>query len=249
MTLDLRSKELEFRSNFGSAMFGGKGPECYRHDVDKRDLGLGWLLYAFTRVVRPATILEIGSGGSSFCLLAALKTNKFGHLYTVDPFEWGPVKDDGRTVPHAMFLNEVDKFGFSAYVTFFHAKSETLFRSWSTTIDLLVVDGDHSRDGVHNEWTYFSPWLSVGGYAFFHDPVALPGQIGSLVDRIENSEEFSCLVEPDYLGMIIAQRKFKINDDEHKQVQTLGDGTLTDARGKVTLLKQRFNQPFEGEDH
>lgn len=244
--LDFAQQETRTRSFIGSAMFGRKGTDDLRHKEGKRDLGLGWLLYAFTRVVRPQVVLECGSGGSSFCILAALRDNGKGHLHTIDPFEWGPCRDSGIREAHARFLEDLESFDFTDLVTFHHCKSEDFFLSWHLPVDLLVVDGDHSKETVHKEWEHFSQYLRLGSYAFFHDPVALPEQIGSLVDVIEKDEAFSCLVEPDYLGMIIAQRKFKLDETGHKEVQALHDGSLTDARGISNLLKQRKNEDFGG---
>lgn len=247
--LNFVQQETEARSFIGSAMFGRKGTDDLRHKEGKRDLGLGWLLYAFARVVRPQVVLECGSGGSSFCILAALRDNGGGHLHTIDPFEWGPCRDSGIREAHARFLEDLESFNFTDCVTFHHCKSKDFFFSWHLPIDLLVVDGDHSKEMVHKEWKYFGKHLRLGGYAFFHDPIALPEQIGSLVDIIEKDNAFSCLVEPDYLGMIIAQRKFKLDDTEHKKIQKLRDGSLTDARGKPDLLVQRKNELFEGTDY
>lgn len=44
---------------------------------------------------------------------------------------------------------------------------------WSTPIDLLVVDGDHSYEGVRGDIMAWLKWVKPGGLVFFHDVVDL----------------------------------------------------------------------------
>lgn len=48
------------------------------------------------------------------------------------------------------------------------SRSEDLLQVWNHSIDLLFVDGDHTREGVIKDigWIKF---LKVGGYVAFHD--------------------------------------------------------------------------------
>jgi hypothetical protein len=40
---------------------------------------------------------------------------------------------------------------------------------WSSSIDLLFIDGDHSEEGTRSDWDAFSPHVVVGGAVIFHD--------------------------------------------------------------------------------
>jgi hypothetical protein len=36
-------------------------------------------------------------------------------------------------------------------------------------LDMLFIDGDHSYDGVRNDWEMYSPYVRKGGLVIFHD--------------------------------------------------------------------------------
>lgn len=40
---------------------------------------------------------------------------------------------------------------------------------WNEKIDVLFIDGDHSYQGVKDDWNNFSPFVKKGGVVVFHD--------------------------------------------------------------------------------
>src|SRR5205085_10582223 len=42
-------------------------------------------------------------------------------------------------------------------------------RDWRDPIDLLMIDGDHSYEGVKRDWELFSPFVKKTGVVLFHD--------------------------------------------------------------------------------
>ena len=58
------------------------------------------ILYNEIKKLKPNVVLETGThrGLTSLYMLHAIWENKFGHLYTADPFEWG-AKGNFRKFP------------------------------------------------------------------------------------------------------------------------------------------------------
>lgn len=52
---------------------------------------------------------------------------------------------------------------------FIHATSNEAVKNWTKPIDLLFIDGDHSYEGVKDDWENFSPFVKKGGWIYFHD--------------------------------------------------------------------------------
>lgn len=54
-------------------------------------------------------------------------------------------------------------------VIFVEGLSEDIGRAWSKTIDFLIVDGDHSYEGVKTDLEVWLPLVKKGGMIFIHD--------------------------------------------------------------------------------
>lgn len=208
-----------------SAMFGPKGADDLRNGLgwwDRRTLGLGWLLYAFTRVVEPELVVEAGAGGSSFCILQALKDNGHGHLYTIDCWPVSKPKDSGATrffpdgtpytMEHEWFLDMLKEHRMEDICTLHYGRSEDVAKTWDQPIEMLMVDSSHLPEPTKAEIAGFLPHLVPGGYAFFHDPLVCFDAIGrQLVKFAEEHDDYSLFLEPDFLSMGILQRKYTLN--------------------------------------
>jgi predicted O-methyltransferase YrrM len=46
---------------------------------------------------------------------------------------------------------------------------------WSRPIDFLFIDGDHSWQGIEDDWRGFSPHVVLGGVVALHDSRSVPG--------------------------------------------------------------------------
>ncbi|HDY68051.1 MAG TPA: class I SAM-dependent methyltransferase, partial [Candidatus Scalindua sp.] len=229
--------EMEERivSVIGSAMFGPKGAEDLRIGPPEvrqpRTLGAGWLLYGFVRAVVPDIILEVGMGGSTFCMLPALRHNGKGHLHEIsyDPamgkesfrenaaFEDLPeyYHKDGTpfTIHEANIFRQVKNDSFEDLITIQLGKSCEYGPLWDTPLDMLVVDSSHIKEDTLCELDLIK-WLKPGGYAFFHDFTVCDYNVGYIVEEYVNAhEDLAMIVEPDYLSMAIIQRKYTFDAD------------------------------------
>lgn len=52
------------------------------------------------------------------------------------------------------------------------------------SIDFLMIDGDHTYDGVKRDWELYAPMVSDGGLIAFHDILDHPGLPLSQVDQL-----------------------------------------------------------------
>ena len=138
---------------------------------------------------RPRTILEIGSrsGGSLFvfCQMADpqaivtsidLPTGGFGGGYAA----WRiPVMHQLKQGRQKLQLLRSDSHS-----------SETLLRLrkilGAEGIQFLFIDGDHSYDGVRQDFEMYSPLVAPGGIIGFHDILEAPSALGGEVNRFWN---------------------------------------------------------------
>jgi hypothetical protein len=211
----------------GSAMFGPKGRDSLRNGEgwwERRTLGLGWLLYGFVRTATPTTIVEVGTGGSSVCLLQGIVDNGKGHLHTIDCWPHNPPASgnnvrhhpDGTPFSreHEYFLNLMDKHGWNDHYTLYYTPAEEFVKTWNQPIDILVVDGGHLKEETEKELGFLK-YLVPGGYALFHDPIACIGEVGLVLeDFIKDNPDFTMMIEPDCLSLAILQRKYTLNSEE-----------------------------------
>lgn len=217
--------EKEITLNMGSAMFGPPGAEVNRTGPKaaiNRTLGIGWLLYAFVRASLPKTILEIGTGGSTACLLWGLKHNGEGHIHTCDVFLSGEsdayhladclTEPDGSPMNHnkADCIRMIKKWEMEDICTIYHKTSIELLKEWTDPVDMIVIDGDHSKEALEND-VQFLNFLRPGGYAIFHDFLACLAEVGVTVSEWCKGDEWSLIVEPNCLSLGIVQRKFTLD--------------------------------------
>lgn len=113
-----------------------------------------------------SSIVEIGvaEGVSALALRDAMAED--GNLYLIDPFHLSraPALNFMRRTAHRAAAtcsrgNVIWLEGFSFDVA----------RQWDTSIDLLLIDGDHSLGGVRRDWDDWSRFVVPGGLAIFHD--------------------------------------------------------------------------------
>lgn len=136
--------------------------------------GLGqsaWVLHGLVRSLRPEVCVEIGSAqGWSTCHIGlALRENFSGHLYAIDPHHATAWNDDQAVASLPQLQGNLRRFGLDRCVTVVRSTSAEAARGWNRPIDLLFIDGDHSFEGVRQDWELFSPFLRPFGVAVFHD--------------------------------------------------------------------------------
>jgi predicted O-methyltransferase YrrM len=131
------------------------------------------LLYGLVRSMKPSVCVEIGSArGRSTCYIGlALKENGFGKLYAIDPHVQTDWNDYNSVDTYDILKDNIGALGLTGQVQLLRAFSEKVACFWNSEIDLLFIDGDHSYDGVKQDWELFSPYLSPFGMAIFHDTI------------------------------------------------------------------------------
>ncbi len=113
-------------------------------------------------------IVEIGvfEGASAKIFISVMK--KDGVLHLIDPYLPDSVNTKliGRRWMARLNLALAKKQGRIAW----HADySYNVAKTWPNPIDLLFIDGDHSREACLYDWESWYRFVSVGGVVLFHD--------------------------------------------------------------------------------
>jgi predicted O-methyltransferase YrrM len=163
-------------------------PEGLRDDVRLRALGVGLGLIPprtmhsaeDARVLLDAArgarrVVEIGvyEGASALTLLHALGPD--AELHLIDPFGrrpdalpsgWGATEWATRRV-----LTRAARglAGAAPSVHWHAALSHEVAAHWSSRVELVFVDGDHSEAGCQLDWDCWKEFVAVGGQVVFHD--------------------------------------------------------------------------------
>ena len=138
--------------------------------------GLGdsaWLLHGICRSLKPNTAVEIGSArGKSACFIgSALKQNGSGHLYAIDPHMITEWNDSGSTDTFEIMSAHLTALSLHDFVTIIRKPSRDGLEDVPKPIDLLFIDGDHSYQGVKEDWESAIPFMSPFGIVVFHDTI------------------------------------------------------------------------------
>jgi predicted O-methyltransferase YrrM len=140
--------------------------------ADDQNLGLGWLYYALVRIVRPQTVVVIGSyrGFAPLVFARALADNsEGGQLHFIDPSlvddHW---KDAGAV--RAYFR------AFGAANITHHCMTTQEFVAAPAGCELeppgiVLIDGYHSADQARFDFNAFADKLAPQGIVLLHDSV------------------------------------------------------------------------------
>lgn len=88
------------------------------------------------------------------------------------------IKDRGRKDPnirlYSMDINDCSKVvtdeELQKFWTFMQGDSKELAKTWSHgDIDILLIDGDHSYEGVKEDYLKWEPFVKEGGIILMHD--------------------------------------------------------------------------------
>lgn len=118
------------------------------------------------------TLIQIGvaEGASALALREVMHSE--GTLYLVDPFHLSRfplingIKRVARKTVNGCRNGRVvwiEKLSFEAA------------KGWTTPIDFLFLDGDHSEHAVQRDWEDWHPLITEGGIFAFHDARTFPG--------------------------------------------------------------------------
>jgi predicted O-methyltransferase YrrM len=62
-------------------------------------------------------------------------------------------------------------FGVEDCVEVVRKYSTEAAKDWNRPIDMLFIDGDHTYEGVKNDWSLFVPHVTEFGIVVFHDTI------------------------------------------------------------------------------
>ena len=120
-------------------------------------------------------VVEIGvyEGASAIALLGALGAG--AELHLIDPFGaradalpagWAASE---RATRRAVERARRRRGARAPRVLWHIALSHEVAASFSGGVDLLFIDGDHSREGCERDWRCWSAFIVAGGRVVFHD--------------------------------------------------------------------------------
>jgi len=151
----------DFQGPAGSKLKGGRGKDHPRY---------GRFTYAFAKHYKPNKIVEVGTyaGGTSIGWTKALSENGTGTLYCVDSDVYSKGTYPGVT------QKNLERVGASATNVIYHAgDSKSILpdvaKSLTATVDIYLVDGDHTYEGALRDIQNGLPMMKKGGYILVHD--------------------------------------------------------------------------------
>jgi MMP 1-O-methyltransferase len=134
------------------------------------------------RTGRETTVVEIGSwkGKSTYCLARGIQT---GCLHAIDPFdaagEPGSAEIYAKQRGDQPLRDEFERnLGACRERVLIHQGFSREFVTAFSSIDLLLVDGDHSVAGCRFDFESFGPKVVRGGFIAFHDYYPDRGELG-----------------------------------------------------------------------
>lgn len=128
-----------------------------------------------------STIVEIGVFEGASAAILAKYAPKNASLYLVDDFRRflsNVSDDDGGS--WAVAKTAVARSGRpDVHVVWLRTQSENVGSLLPSSINLAMIDGDHSREGVTRDWLTVSDLVVAGGRVVFHDAAAVEGQVNN----------------------------------------------------------------------
>lgn len=128
-------------------------------------------VYELVKEINAVRVLEIGTGRYSFskAILKGLEETG-GHLHTCDPFIEPSYSHDR--------------------LTFYPIPSDEVAQNWEGPINLLMIDGDHSKEQVFKDFYNFEGFVTSPGFIIFHDINIPHGKgITQLWEHLKQSEK------------------------------------------------------------
>ena len=166
-------------------------PDRVRHDPRLRALAVGSglipprtmhtageaeLLQSLARGCTSVVEIGVYEGSSALVLLRALGPEATLHL--IDPFgeQPGALRAGWAATESATRRVVARACGDDAPRVEWHiAFSGDVGARWSSPVDLVFVDGDHTEEGCALDWETWHGHVAVGGHVVFHDARSAPG--------------------------------------------------------------------------
>ncbi|MCP4725745.1 MAG: class I SAM-dependent methyltransferase [bacterium] len=145
----------------GSKLRGGRGKDHPRY---------GRFIYAFAEYYKPQSIVEVGTyaGGTAVCWAEAMKNIPGSQLICIDNDTYSK-----GTYPEITKQN-LDNTGLSQVrYALMNGDSKELLPDFAKklekTVDIYLVDGDHTYEGAKADILNGFPMLRSGGFMLVHD--------------------------------------------------------------------------------
>lgn len=155
-------------------------------------------LYELVSELRAENVLEIGfrQAQSTRTILSALKHNNFGKLTTISidlPDKNGRVQDDLLGYWRPISSDSHDTCCLDII-------DDRLFQ-------VILIDGDHSYEGVKQDFNDYKELLDVGGYIIFHDVLNMSCGVPKFWNKVKNNKKYESLTLNYGAGMGVLRKK------------------------------------------
>jgi predicted O-methyltransferase YrrM len=149
--------ELGWRGRPLAGAIGLRAPVAEHADEEGR------LLERFAKGALIAVEIGVAEGASARRLRSVIATD--GTLYLVDPHPPGVIGISFTRMIARRAVRSVPR-GSAVWV---RRRSHGAAADWDQEIDFLFIDGDHSFEGVFQDWNEWSPYVKPGGHVALHD--------------------------------------------------------------------------------
>jgi len=131
--------------------------------MDEREI-----LYDTARTLPSGSVIaEVGSYlGASACFLASGGSGRISKLYCIDTWE-NDAMSEGKKSTFDTFTQNTSEF--IDVIIPLRGRALDMVKFMNESIDLLLIDGDHSYEGVTSDLRAYLPKVKAGGILFLHD--------------------------------------------------------------------------------
>jgi predicted O-methyltransferase YrrM len=136
------------------------------HAIISMSVHEGALLWRRAQGLRDATVAEIGRSKGGSTLLLAAAVGEGSHVYSYDLH----VKATAGAESDAELRGVLERYGLTERVTLVVGDSRAV-EPPAHLCDVVLVDGDHSYEGVRADFEAWCDRVRVGGHMLFHDAV------------------------------------------------------------------------------
>jgi predicted O-methyltransferase YrrM len=139
--------------------WAGLRPPIAQHTAAEHDA-----LERYARGRKNLVEIGVAEGASAIALRRAMDSQ--GTLNLIDPFHLSRVRALNflrRAARRAVADNS------SKRIIWIESFSQDAVRDWHTSIDFLLIDGDHGESAVERDWKDWHPHVEQQGVVLFHD--------------------------------------------------------------------------------
>lgn len=216
-------------------------PSFQNVESESLNLGFGYIFYSLVRTLRPKNVVVIGSKAGFAPIMFGLgvkdnygygvgkiecyntksiEQNEYGKVFFVDPSYSIERKDNNHWYGIGFWDKSEqvkklwEKYEIYNIVEHYKMTSEEFVKSdhCPKDIDLIYIDGDHSYDGISNDFNLYFSKIKRNGIIIAHDvdpqiPALLPNSGGYEVFNDLPSDKFEKLRLPIFPGLALIRKK------------------------------------------